>query len=160
MLLNDLIYITTVNKLDWYQSFSCFCLRVAPIPNLDESHVIFVSHFGLKNSREMFSLTTNLILSNWYLWIKVKSQMEYFLTSSLKWWVCSDSFGMNLLRYAIMPKQRCSSCLDLGKYMSLTFLGLEKSPLLIFGFPRILVQSLQKHICPCLVSRWISTSVE
>ena len=84
------------------QSFSCFCLRVALIPNLDESQVIFVGNFKSKNFREMFSLNIDLSLSNWFLEVMGKSQMEFFLTSFLNSYVCSDSCGINLLRYAII----------------------------------------------------------
>ena len=65
----------------------CFCSRTAPIPNLDELHVIFAGSFGSKNFRELFSLIIDLSLLNWFRWVVVKSQMEVFLTSSLNWWV-------------------------------------------------------------------------
>ena len=135
------------------QSFSCFCSSVAPIPNLNESPVNFVGNFGWKNYREMFSLIIDLSLSNRFLWVKVKSQMDFFLTSSLKWWVCSDTCGINL--HAIMPRKRCKSCSDFGKGMSLialTFSGSEEISFLIFCVPRILVWSLQNHTCPYLFS--------
>ena len=92
------------------QSFSCFCLRVALISNLDESQVIFVGNFKSKNFREMFSLNIDLSLSNWFLEVMGKSQMEFFLTSFLNSYVCSDSCGINLLRYAIISKKRHKSC--------------------------------------------------
>ena len=114
------------------QSFSCFYSRLAPIPNLDESQVILFGNFGSNNFREMFSLTIDLSLSNWFLWVTVKSKMEFFLTSSLKWCACSDSLRMNLLRHAIMSKKRCKSCLDYEKVMSLialTFSGSEEIPI-------------------------------
>ena len=48
------------------------------------------------------------------------------LSSSLDCWVCPESCGMNLMRYAITPKKHCISCLHLGKGMpliALTFSG-------------------------------------
>ena len=94
------------------QLFSCLCSRVAPIPNLDELQVIFVGNFGSKYFREMFSLSMDVSLTNWLLWVRVKSQIEFFLTSSL-------NCGIDLLRYAIMPKKRCKSCLDFWKDINL-----------------------------------------
>ena len=116
------------------QSLSCFRLRVAPIPNLDESCKSFFGSFGSKNFREMFSLTIYASLSNWFLWVTVKSQIEFFLTRSLNWWVCSDSCGTNLLRYAIMPTKCCKSCLDMEKgclWLPQRYLDLEKSPFFV-----------------------------
>ena len=115
------------------QSFSCFRLRVAPIPNLGELCKSFFGSFGSKNFREMFSLTIYASLSNWFLWVTVKSQIEFFLTRSLNWWVCSDSCVTNLLRYAIMPTKCCKYCLDLEKgclWLPQLYLDLEKSPFL------------------------------
>ena len=135
------------------QSFSCFCSSVAPIPNLGESPVNFVGNFGSKNFREVFSLIIDLSLSNRFMWVMVKSQMDFFLTSSLKWWLCSDSCGIHF--YAIMPKKRWKSCSDFGKGMSLialTFSGSGEISFLIFCVPRILVWSPQNHTCPYLVS--------
>ena len=109
------------------QSFLCFCSRVASIPNLYESYIIFLDIFGLINFREVSSLTIDLSLSKWLIWVTVKFQIESFLTSSLHWWVCSDSCGINLLRYAIMPKKRCRSCLDLEKGMSLIVMAFSGS---------------------------------
>ena len=49
--------------------------------------------------------------------------METLLTSSLNWWFYSDSCGINLLRYAIMPKRHQKSCLDLWKGMTFSESG-------------------------------------
>ena len=67
----------------------------------------------------MFSLTIDFSLSNWFLWFTVKSQVQLSFTCSLNWWVCSDSCGINLLRYEIIPKEHWKSCLNFGKAMSL-----------------------------------------
>ena len=41
-----------------------FCSRVALIPDLDKSQLIFVGNFGSKHFREMLSLTIDLSLTN------------------------------------------------------------------------------------------------
>ena len=46
-------------------------LRVAPIPDLVESHAIPVGKFGSKSLKEMFSLVIDLSLSNWFPRVKV-----------------------------------------------------------------------------------------
>ena len=94
----------------------------------------------------MLSLTIDLSLSNSFLWVTVKSQTDFFLTSSLNFWVCSDSCGINLPRYAIMPKKRCKSYTDLGKNMSLialTFSGSGEIP-----FPDILCPKNISSVAP------------
>ena len=63
----------------------------------------------------------------------VKSQMEFFLTSSLDWFVQT---AKNLLRHEIMPKKRCKSFLCFGKGMYLTGLTLSGSGEI--SFPDIL----------------------
>ena len=104
-----------------------FCSRVALIPNLDQSHVIFIFDVMSKNVREMFSLTIGLILSNWFLWVTVKTQMEFFFTNPFNWLVSSDSCRINLLRYAVMSKKCSRSYLDLGKGMPLIALTFSES---------------------------------
>ena len=83
---------------------------------MDQSHVIFVFDVMSKNVRDMFSLTIGLILSNWFLWVTVKTQMEFFFMNP------SNSCRINLLRYAIMSKKCSRSYLDLGKGMPLIVL--------------------------------------
>ena len=92
----------------------------------------------------MLSLTIDLSLSNSFLWVTVKSQTDFFLTSSLNFWVCSDSCGINLPRYAIMPKKRCKSCTDLGKGKSLIALTFW----LPFPFPDILCPKNISSVAP------------
>lgn len=75
-----------------------FFSRVAPIPNLDKSQVIFVGNFESRNFGEMFSLTIDLSLSSQFLSVTLESQVE-FLIGFLNLWVCSESCGINLLRY-------------------------------------------------------------
>ena len=53
--------------------------------------------------------------------------MEFFFTSSLNWWVCSDNYKINLLRYAITSKKCFRSYLNLGKSMSLIALTFSES---------------------------------
>ena len=106
--------------------FSWFCSRVRPIPNLNYSLVIYVGNFGSKDFRQIFSLTIDVNLSNLFLLDAVKSWFESFLISSLGWWVCSESCGMNLRCYAITLRKHCIFCPHLGKGMSLiafTFSG-------------------------------------
>ena len=50
--MNDL----DLRAMGWHFESFDFCSRVASIPNLDESQVKCFGDFGLKNSREMFSL--------------------------------------------------------------------------------------------------------
>ena len=71
------------------------------------------------------------------------------------WSQCLNPLGHfpHAVPYAVIPKKSCIPCLDLGEGMFfITFDYLEKSPFLIFCVPRILVRSVQKRTCPCLVS--------
>lgn len=116
-----------------------------------------IDSFGLENYEEMFLLTMDLGLSNCFQWVKVES----FLTNLMTRWVCSHSGGINLLRYEIMPKKRCSHCLDLRKdvnSLSWYFVSQEyqfscsKDLLFLFGF-RSDFQTLLKTY-PVLMFSW------
>ena len=75
--------------------------------------------------------------------------MEFSWTSSRKWWVCSDNCG--ILRYGIIPKKRCKSCLDFVSLIALAFSGSGEIPFPEFCVPRIF-WSLQKHTYSYLIS--------
>ena len=106
----------------------------------------FFGNFGSKNFREMLSLTIDLSLSDWFLRVTVKSQIGFCLASSLNCWVCSDSCGINLPRYAIMPKKRCKSCTDFGKGKLLIALTLSRSGEI--PFPDILCPKNFSSVAP------------
>lgn len=104
-----------------------FCSSVAPILSLDFSHLIYICNLGLKKFRYISKLNIDLSFWNWFLWVTIKPQMEFFFTGSLNWWICSDSCRINLLRYAIMSKKCFRSYLNLEKGMSLIALTFSKS---------------------------------
>ena len=116
-----------------------------------ESQLIFVGNFWSKSFKQMFSLTMDLSFSDWFIWVTVESQMEFFLTSAVNWGGCWDSCGINLLGYAILQTKSCKLYLDFGKDMlliSLTFSGSKKIHFLTVFVYRTLVWSLQNLSCP------------
>ena len=131
LLLKDSFFSEEMYELDLKstgcQSLSCFCSSVAPILNLDFSHLIYICNLGLKKFGYISKLNIDLSFWNWFLWVTIKPQMEFFFTGSLNSWICSDSCRINLLRYAIMSKKCFRSYLNLGKGMSLIALTFSKS---------------------------------
>ena len=89
------------------QLFSCFYSRVAPIPNLDESQVIFVGNFGSKNFREMYSR----VHFSYQTTVKVKKIL--LITES----ICSNILGlacMNEFRWVVVIVYKGSSGINNG----------------------------------------------